>query len=224
MILELKNIFKSYKQAENNISVLKDLNFQLNPKEIVAIIGESGSGKSSLLALLAGLEKPDQGSISFQNKNIGQFSKQESADFRAKHLGIVFQQFFLVSHLNAWENIALVLEMKGDEEAKAKALQFLKKVKLEHRADHFPSQLSGGECQRLALARALIAKPDILIADEPSGSLDENTASELMQMFFELVKESSASCVLVTHSKELAKKADRVLILKNGQLQAWSAE
>ncbi len=222
MLVQLNNVFKSYKQANHSIEILKDLNLQIQENEILAILGESGSGKSSLLALLSGLDKPDSGTILFRQTDLTKLNKQEAADFRANNLGIVFQQFFLVPHLTALENIALVLEMKNKPDANLVAMEFLKKVKLAHRADHFPSQLSGGECQRLALARALVNQPQLIIADEPSGSLDESTAEELMQMFFDLVKASKASCVLVTHSKSLAKKADRILVLKNANLQPWN--
>ena len=183
------------------------------------MIGKSGSGKSTLLSLLSGLDRPDGGEVFLQNKNIFELSDRELTYFRAHHMGIVFQQFHLVSTLTAIENIMLPLELTGHKNPYDRASELLRAVGLDHRGDHLPAQLSGGESQRVAIARALSISPAILFADEPSGNLDEETGEKVMGLLFEMVKQTKTTLVLVTHDLELAKKCQRVIHLEHGSVQ-----
>lgn len=217
MSLLIQNISKSFSQGENQIKVLQNLEAQIHQGELVAIVGQSGSGKSTLLSILAGLERPDQGSIQIDGKSMSNMSEKEITDFRAHHIAVVFQQYHLVSHLTALENVMLPLEILGRVEAEKKAKELLDDVGLSHRLHHFPNQLSGGECQRVAIARALVVEPKLLLADEPSGNLDTETGEKVMEKFFSAAKKYGATTVLVTHSPELAKRCERVLELKQGR-------
>jgi putative ABC transport system ATP-binding protein len=215
MSLEVKNVFKSYTQGNQNISVLKGLSFAASNGEIIAIVGQSGSGKSTLLSLLSGLDSSDQGQIIINGTDINKLDERQRTLFRAKNIGIVFQQFHLISHLSAQENVQLACEIAGVKNEPEKLLQ---RVGLGHRVGHFPSQLSGGECQRVAIARALSVNPKILLADEPSGNLDEKTGKSVMDLLFEQVRKLKTTTVLVTHNAELAKRCDRILILEDGKV------
>lgn len=183
MSLKLINVKKSYQQGANQLEILKGINSEIQTGEVVSIIGQSGSGKSTLLTLLAGLDQPDSGQIEISGTDISKLNQNQMTQFRGQKIGIVFQQFHLLGHLKAIENVALPLEIAGDPQAFAKAKLMLEQVGLGHRLDHFPSQLSGGECQRVAIARALVTKPEILLADEPSGNLDVKTGQQVMQVF-----------------------------------------
>ncbi len=213
------NLNKTFTQGNRKVEVLKSLELQIKDNETTAILGQSGSGKTTLLSLLCGLDSPDSGEIFLSDTSLQNLSEQELIEFRSQNIGIVFQQFHLLGHLTALENIALPLEILGDKNAYSKSEELLKKVGLANRGDHLPSELSGGECQRVGLARALVTKPKYLFADEPSGSLDEKTGETVMELLFSLVKESSSTLVLVTHNEALAKKCDRSLHLVNGQFQ-----
>ncbi len=217
MILELRNIKKNYIQGQRQVEVLRDLNLQVKKGEIISVVGQSGSGKSTLLSLIAGLDRPDAGEVILNGKDLVKLDENELTRFRGRSLGIVFQQFHLVPHLTAWENIHLPLEILGipNEE---KAWSILRNVGLDKRADHYPDQLSGGECQRVAIARALIANPSLILADEPSGNLDANTADQVMNLLFSVVKEHACTMLLVTHNEALAARCDRHLVLKGGTL------
>jgi len=219
-MLEAVNVFKSYAQGLEKLQILSGLNLVIEKGETVAIVGQSGSGKSTLLALLAGLDIADQGEIKVMDQTLNNMSEQELTQFRAQSLSIVFQQFHLMPHLSALENIALPLQMLGKKDAYSKAEFFLNQVLLQSRGSHLPGQLSGGECQRVAIARALAVEPAVLLADEPSGNLDPQTGEQITDLLFRLVKERDTSLVLVTHNYELAKRCDRVLVLKSGQLHA----
>ena len=218
MIYELKNIKKNYLQGETQIKVLKGLNFTLGVGETVSIIGQSGSGKSTLLSILCGLESVGEGSISFDGQDLTHQTQEELTAFRANHLGVVFQHFHLVPHLSALENVLLPLEIQGvDDENKGR--EMLKRVGLAHRENHFPSQLSGGEMQRVAVARALITGPKVILADEPSGNLDQSNAETIIDLMFSLVEQDKTALILVTHDQELSKRCQRQLQLVDGILQ-----
>ncbi len=217
-MLEIKNLTKTYRQGSSDIKVLTDLNLSVSRGESVAILGQSGSGKSTLLSLIAGLDRPSSGTIFMNDKEINQLSEKQLSEFRSHNLGIVFQQFHLMSNLTALENISLPLEIFKDPDAKTKALQVLQLVGLEQRKNHFPSELSGGEKQRVAIARAFVVRPKILLADEPSGNLDKDTGDNIMNLIFEACKEHQTTFILVTHNEELASNCDRTLTLKQGCL------
>jgi putative ABC transport system ATP-binding protein len=218
MSLKLQSVTKKYQQGDSEIEVLKGLSAEIQNSEIVAIVGQSGSGKSTLLSLLAGLDRPTSGQIFVANQEISQMSEQEMTAFRGRKIGIVFQQFHLLPHLTAMENVMLPLEIWDEGDRDARAEKALAQMGLGHRLHHTPSQLSGGECQRVAIARALVGRPEILLADEPSGNLDTMTGRKVMDVFFEVVRAHKVTTVLVTHSEALAKACDRQLVLENGIL------
>lgn len=218
MSLIIKNIFKSYRQGPETLSILKDLSLSVQTGTLVAIVGASGSGKSTFLSLLAGLDSLDQGEIIVNDQKINLLSKKEMTQFRAKTIGFVFQQFHLISHLTAFENLALPLQILNRPFEKSFIMEKLTHVGLKERAGHKPTEMSGGECQRLGVARALITQPSLLLADEPSGNLDTETGRKVMNLFFDQVRKTKTTTLLVTHDLELAKSCDRKLILKDGQL------
>lgn len=217
MSLALSNVTKQFTQGEASIEVLKGISAEIRSGEIVAIVGQSGSGKSTLLSLLAGLDRASSGTITLGGQNIGGLSEEEMTLFRGKKIGIVFQQFHLMQHLTALENVMLPLEILRIDNRLEIAKKMLEEMNLSHRLNHFPKQLSGGECQRVAIARALVVKPEILLADEPSGNLDTDTGNQVMETFFRVIREHKVTTILVTHSSALAKQCDRQLHLKSGQ-------
>jgi putative ABC transport system ATP-binding protein len=219
MSLHIQNLQKSFNQGEDKLTVISNLNADIKNGEVVAIVGQSGSGKSTLLSLLAGLDQADQGSISVDGANISAMNEKQVTEFRGQNIGIVFQQYHLVAHLTAVENVMLPMEILGMPEAEAQAISLLKEMGLEHRLHQFPSKMSGGECQRVAIARALAVRPKILLADEPSGNLDIHTGEKVMEVFFNAAKKYQITTILVTHSEALAKRCQRVLRLSEGQLQ-----
>lgn len=218
MSLSIKNLSKSYQQNSEQLHILKGLDLEVNTSEVVAVVGASGSGKSTFLSLVAGLDHFDEGEILINQKSIKNLSRNEMTQFRAENIGFVFQQFHLISHLTAFENLSLPLEILGREFKDEEILEHLENVGLAHRATHKPTELSGGECQRLALARGLITKPKLLLADEPSGNLDSETGQKVMSLFFDQVRLSKTTTVLVTHDMALALKCDRIFVLKEGRL------
>lgn len=218
MLFKAKNIAKGFSTPQGKLEVLKDINFCVEPGESVAIVGRSGSGKSTLLGLLCGLERPDNGQLSFDGQSFSSLTEKDLTKLRATKIGMIFQQFHLLSHLKAWENVALPLELSGVPNAQEKARTLLAEVGLKDRGDHFSSQLSGGEQQRVAIARAMAISPKLILADEPSGSLDESTGEEIMSLMFQLVKEHKMSLLVVTHSRALANRCDRILTMENGVL------
>jgi putative ABC transport system ATP-binding protein len=216
-MMEVRNLRKSYGQGATRLEVLKGINLDINQGERIALLGKSGSGKSTLLSLLAGLDNADEGSILIEGKDISRMPEKELTRFRAENMGIVFQQFHLVSTLTALENVLLPLEiLKRGQKSEAQGL--LESVGLGHRMHHLPSELSGGESQRVAIARALSHKPRLLFADEPSGNLDEETGETVMELLFDLVKKTGTTLVLVTHDTELARRCQRVIHLEHGSL------
>lgn len=219
-IISLHKISKTYFQGTQRIEVLYNLSLEVESSESVAILGQSGSGKSTLLSLLAGLDLPDFGSVSVGHQDLSKLSQDELSLFRSKNLGIVFQQYHLMSNLTALENVGIPLELQKIDNFNSAAREALKLVGLSHRIAHFPAQLSGGECQRVAIARAIVGKPKLILADEPSGNLDDKTGKEVMDLLFRLCKERKQTLILVTHNHDLAYNCDRTLVLKDGKLAA----
>ncbi len=223
-MIQIKDLTKSYKMVsddtQQDIRILNQLNLTVQTGETVAIVGASGSGKSTLLGLVSGLDQPDSGEVIINNQSLQKLNQQDVTGFRASNIAIVFQQYYLVQHLTALENVLLPLEILNQKVDEVSVKNLLDQVGLSHRIHHKPNQLSGGESQRLALARALVIKPSLLLADEPSGSLDVDTGQKIMSLFFDQVKKNKTTTVLVTHDPSLAKKCDRVFQLINGQLQA----
>lgn len=217
-MMKVTNLRKSYGQGEAKVEVLKGINLEISKGETLALIGKSGSGKSTLLSLLAGLDKADTGEILVQGQKISSMSERELTHFRAHHMGIVFQQFHLVSTLTALENVLLPLELLKRQGALETARNLLESVGLSHRSHHLPSELSGGESQRVAIARAVAIRPAILFADEPSGNLDEDTGDRVMELLFKMVADTGTTLVLVTHDQDLAKKCSRIIHLEHGSL------
>lgn len=216
MSVSLRDVKKSYQQGDSTLAVLKGLDLEVASGSLVAVLGSSGSGKSTLLGLLAGLEEPNDGKILVEGQDLYALPEPERTHFRAKSISLVFQQFHLLPHLSALENIHLPLEILGQENL-ARAEELLNAVGLASRRDHLPSQLSGGECQRVAIARALITKPKLLLADEPSGNLDNDTAKQVMNLFFETVRKEKITCILVTHNEELAAQCEKSYRLQGGK-------
>lgn len=219
MILKVDHLQKSFAQGKKIIQALKGISFEMNKGESLAIVGPSGSGKTTLLSLLAGLDQVSEGEIVLDGSAIHSLSESELNSFRAKNIGIVFQQFHLMPHLSALENVALPLDILGTKDSESRAQKMLEQVGLGERTDHRPHQLSGGECQRVAMARALVTHPKILLADEPSGNLDTETGKVVMDLLFNLVKEQDMTLLLITHDPNLAKRCQRQIHLVGGQLQ-----
>lgn len=216
MKISVKNINKHFLQGKNTINVLNDVNLEIKSGEIIALLGKSGSGKTTMLSMLAGLDRPDQGSIIVDDQDLTKLSEEALCEYRAKKLGIVFQQFHLIPHLTAFENVLLSFEINGHED-KDTAMKWLEMVGLKDRADHYPAMLSGGEQQRVAIARALSFGPPILLADEPTGNLDVETGKSIIDILFKMVREKKTTMILVTHDDELAAKADRIVRLVGGK-------
>jgi putative ABC transport system ATP-binding protein len=219
-MIRLRNVSRRYQQGENQILALDDINLEIADLEFVAITGESGSGKSTLLHLLGGLDQPDSGELIVNGVPLQSASEEELTRYRARDLGIVFQFFNLLPTLNVLENVSLPLQFQGFKPslASARAAEMLVLVGLEHRANHFIHQLSGGEMQRTAIARALIHRPKLLLADEPTGNLDAGNAEKVLEVFQEIVSESLTTLILVTHSADIANLAPREIRLQNGKI------
>ena len=217
-LIEAKNISKAYSQIDKEIQILKNLDLELESGSTTAILGKSGSGKSTLISILSGLESIDEGELKILGSSVKELSEKKINELRRSSYGIVFQRFHLLPHLTALDNVMLPLELNGISDAKTKALAAIEKVGLIDRQTHKPSQLSGGEQQRIALARAIVHDPKIILADEPSGSLDEHTGREVMDLLFSIAKTSDSALVLVTHDTQLAKRCETVLNLENGKL------
>jgi len=220
MLLEINQLYKSFPQADHGqIDVLKNINLEIHEGETVAVVGQSGSGKSTLLSLMAGLDRQTKGSLRLRGKEISEMSEVKLTHFRAENIGIIFQQFYLMPHLTALENVSLPMEMFGYEDYYNRAKEALEQVGLTDREKHFPHQLSGGESQRVAIARAVVARPSILLADEPTGNLDNETGVQVANLLFDLVKTTGMTMLLVTHNTEMAKRCSRQLTLQFGTFQ-----
>jgi len=217
-ILEVSNLSQTYKSGERSLTVLKDINFSIHTGERVAIVGPSGSGKTTLLGLCAGLDNPTNGEIILCGQSIGNMTENQKAQLRNKKVGFVFQNFQLIPTLTAVENVMIPLELQGHSSVYPQAKSLLERVGLGDRLSHYPSQLSGGEQQRVSIARAFINKPSILFADEPTGNLDDETGSYIEQLLFSMNEEENTTLVLVTHDLELAHKTGRTIKLKGGNI------
>ncbi|MDB5264055.1 MAG: lipoprotein-releasing system ATP-binding protein LolD [Adhaeribacter sp.] len=213
-MLQATNIHKSY----GTLQVLKGIDLTIQQGEIVSIVGASGAGKSTLLHILGTLDNADQGEVRFSDKLVNNFNSNELARFRNQHIGFIFQFHNLLPEFTAHENVCLpgFLAQKPDEEVKKRAADLLTMLNLGHRLDHKPSEMSGGEQQRTAVARALINSPEIIFADEPSGNLDSANAHELHEIFFRLRAQLNQTFVIITHNEQLANMADRKLVMKDG--------
>lgn len=219
MILEAKEIYKTYQGVNKELTVLDNINFHVKKGEILAIVGPSGSGKTTLLGLCAGLDSPTSGLLNLAGEAISDMTENEKAELRNRKVGFIFQNFQLLPTLTALENVMIPLELQGRSQgARAKAMELLERVGLGDRHHHYPSQLSGGEQQRVSLARAFSNDPEILFADEPTGNLDEETGQIVENLLFELNKEKQTTLIIVTHDLELANKTDRIIKLKGGKI------
>ena len=217
-LLELQDIYLNYKSENSAVEVIRGINLQITSKERVAIVGKSGSGKTSLIMLIAGLERLSSGKILFDGDDISQLSEDALSDIRKTKIGIVFQSFYLIPNYTALENVSLVLEINHMDNAKEKAKELLEQFGLGHRLHHFPSQLSGGEQQRVAIARAMILKPKLILADEPSGNLDTENSSIITKLLFDYTKNNNTALILVTHDASLAGQCDRIIEIKDGKI------
>ncbi|WP_312924399.1 ABC transporter ATP-binding protein [Stutzerimonas nitrititolerans] len=222
-ILNARNLSKVVTSAEGELVILDDLSLSLDQGDSLAIVGTSGSGKSTLLGLLAGLDLPSSGEVQLAGHLLGALNEDERARVRAEHVGFVFQSFQLLDSLNALENVMLPLELHGRRDAQQRARDLLERVGLGARLHHYPRQLSGGEQQRVAVARAFAAEPDVLFADEPTGNLDSHTGANITELLFELNRERGTTLILVTHDERLAQRCHNLLRLEGGRQLATEA-
>ena len=217
-IVSVEHVFKSVTDSTGTLVILRDIDFELQPRETAAIVGASGSGKSTLLSIIAGLDTPTQGTVRLAQQDIFAISEDERAALRAQQVGFVFQSFQLMANLTALENVMLPLELASVRQARALATDMLKRVGLGERLGHYPKVLSGGEQQRVALARAFVVKPAVLLADEPTGSLDFATGETVMKLMFELNEELGTTLVLVTHDPAIAARCQRRITIEAGRV------
>ena len=217
-IISLQNVSLTLKGNAGNVNIIKNISLNIDQGESIGLIGPSGSGKSSLLMLAGGLERASSGEIEILGQVITEMSEDKLSRLRRNNVGVVFQSFHLIPTLTALENVATPLEISFSKNPNKKAIMALDRVGLSHRADHYPSQLSGGEQQRVALARAYVSNPKILLADEPTGNLDEENTKAIVDLLFEIKNENDTTLILVTHSRELAKKCDRIIKIRDGKL------
>jgi putative ABC transport system ATP-binding protein len=217
-VLEAENLSKIYSSADHELTVLNNISFKVAEGQSISIIGPSGSGKTTLLGLCAGLDVPSKGSISLMGFKLNAMSEDDRAYIRNQYVGFVFQNFQLLSTLTALENVMVPLELRGEKNVLPKAKELLNRVGLSGRLKHYPSQLSGGEQQRVAMARAFITNPKILFADEPTGNLDGENAQHITELLFGLNKEQGTTLILVTHNLELAQMTNRILKMRSGNV------
>ena len=217
-ILKVDNLTKIYQSGSRLLTVLEGVSFEINEGDIIAIVGASGSGKTTLLGLCAGLDRTTSGTVALNGTMLNKLNEDQRAALRNQHVGFIFQNFQLLPTLTALENVMVPLELKGASKARKTAKDLLSRVGLGDRYDHYPTQLSGGEQQRVSLARAFANSPKILFADEPTGNLDEETSNKVEQLMFDLNKAAGTTLVLVTHDLELAAKAQRIIQLKGGKV------
>ena len=218
-LYKLDNINLNYHVNGSDIKVLKNINFVINKNERVAIIGESGSGKTSLLMLMSGLENPTTGSIFFDNEDFSKISEKKNTQIRKKKIGLIFQQFYLIPNYTALENVMFPMQINQIHDEKKKANSILSDVGLAHRKNNLPSELSGGEQQRVAIARAISFNPEIILADEPTGNLDRKNTELVSDLLLNYSYKKKISLILVTHNMNLAKKCDRVIKLFDGRIE-----
>jgi len=219
-LIEVDHVTKQVSDSTGVLTILHDMSFTLAPRESVAIVGASGSGKSTLLSIIAGLDVPSSGTVRLGGIDLFKLDEDQRAAVRAKRLGFVFQSFQLLANLTALENVMLPLELLGRRDARAMARDMLGRVGLGERLSHYPKVLSGGEQQRVALARAFVVDPKVLLADEPTGSLDHATGEKVMQLMFDMNREAGTTLVLVTHDREISVRCERQLRIDAGRIVA----
>ena len=224
VMIAVQHVFKSVTDSTGTLTILRDIDFSLHAGETAAIVGASGSGKSTLLSIIAGLDTPSQGTVRIDGVDLYQRTEDERAALRAEKVGFVFQSFQLLANLSALENVMLPLELAGRRDARAAATAMLQRVGLGERLNSYPKVLSGGEQQRVALARAFVVRPAVLLADEPTGSLDFATGAKVMELMFELNREQGTTLVLVTHDLAIAQRCERRLTIDAGELVGNSRE
>lgn len=217
-ILDIKNVSKIYQSGNHSLTVLKDINFSIAKGETVAITGPSGSGKTTLLGLCAGLDQATTGSVRLNGVQLDTLTEDQRAAVRNQNVGFIFQNFQLLPTLTAVENVMVPLELRGEKNSKVHAMELLNKVGLADRASHYPVQLSGGEQQRVSLARAFSNKPALLFADEPTGNLDAETSEKIIKLLFDLNKDAGTTLVIVTHDLDLAARTNRIIKIKGGEI------
>ena len=219
-IISVEHVFKSVTDSTGTLDILRDIDFALSARETVAIVGASGSGKSTLLSIMAGLDTPTRGTVHLAGVNLFSMTEDERAQLRAQKVGFVFQSFQLLGNLTALENVMLPLELNGRRDARKAATEMLARVGLSARLGHYPKVLSGGEQQRVALARAFVVQPAVLLADEPTGSLDFATGDKVMELMFDLNREQGTTLVLVTHDRAIAARCARCITIEAGSIVA----
>ena len=217
-MIRVENLTMQLRGGGHVVSILKGLNFEVPRKQMVSIVGPSGSGKSTLLGLLAGLDKPTTGSIRLNGREITTWTESQLAHFRRQNIGYLFQAFHLIPTLTALENVMLPMELSGDATAKDRARDLLEAVELQDRQHHYPTQLSGGEQQRVAVARAFVCRPPILLADEPTGNLDSATGQLVIDLLLRLHRDQGSTLLLVTHDPTLAEQTERIITLRDGTI------
>ena len=217
-IIAVEHVFKSVTDSTGTLDILRDIDFALQPKETAAIVGASGSGKSTLLSIIAGLDTPTRGTVRLDSQDMFALDEDDRAALRAQKIGFVFQSFQLLGNFTALENVMLPLELAGRKDARKAATEMLGRVGLAQRLGHYPKVLSGGEQQRVALARAFVVQPAVLLADEPTGSLDFATGDKVMELMFDLNREQGTTLVLVTHDRAIAERCERRITIEAGQV------
>ncbi|MBH81869.1 MAG: ABC transporter [Gammaproteobacteria bacterium] len=217
-VMRAEQIAKVVPTAEGELAILAGIDLEINAGESVAVVGASGSGKTTLLGILAGLDQPTSGRVLLADHQLTSLDEEERARVRGEHVGFVFQTFQLLGSLTALENVMLPGELRGDANAEKDALELLEKVGLSERSRHYPRQLSGGEQQRVAVARAFASRPTVLFADEPTGNLDTATGQRIIELLFDLNKEFATTLVLVTHDDRLARRCDRIVEIEAGRI------
>ena len=217
-MLEVRNLTKTYKSGKKELTVLENVSFSISPGATFSIVGPSGSGKTTLLGLCAGLDRATSGSVIINGINIDNLNEDDRASVRNENIGFIFQNFQLIPTLTALENVMVPMELRGLSNVSKTALELLDRVGLADRHDHYPTQLSGGEQQRISLARAFSNNPKILFADEPTGNLDEETSQKVEELIFKLNKETGTTLIMVTHDLQLAAKTQRIIQLRGGKV------